>query len=176
MAISREKKEQIVSQIQDKLQKSIIAVLTDYRGLSVSDISELRKKLREKGIDYKVAKNTLYLKTLKNLHIEVDKNVFSQPIAMAFSYEDEVDAPKILNDFSKEHENLEIISGIAGGKYVPREYVINLANLPSKEELYAKIVGSLALPLRGFLSVLQGNLRGLVSVLSQYKDQITRNS
>ena len=172
MAITKEKKEQIVSDIQNKLQKSIIAVLTDYRGLSVSDISELRKELREKGIDYKVAKNTLYLKSLKNLGVEIDKSVFQQPIAMAFGYEDEVDPPKILNDFSKKHENLEIIGGIADGKYIPREYIINLASLPSKEELYARIVGSIASPLRGFISVLQGNLRGLVSVLNQYKDKL----
>lgn len=176
MAISREKKEQIVSELEEKFKKSLISVFTNYRGLNVEEVSGLRKKMREKEIDYRVAKNTLFRLAFKNTEMKVDESILNQPIAAAFGYRDEVDPPKIINDFAKEHENLEILGGIIEGKYVPREEILELANLPTREELYAKIVGSLASPFRGLVSVLQGNLRGLVSVLNQYKDQITENS
>ena len=170
MPISKEKKEQIVSNLTENFKNSVVSVLVDYRGLSVSEITELRKNAREKDTEFKVAKNTLFLLALKNAGVEIDKEVFSKPIALAFGQNDEAVAPKVLNDFAKEHDNLEILGGIINGKYVPRETMLSLANLPSKEELYAKIVGSLASPLRNLVNVLQGNLRGLVSVLNQYKD------
>ncbi len=173
MPISREKKEQIVSELKDKFKKSVISVLTDYSGLNVEEISDLRRKMRLKDISYKVTKNTLFLRALKETGILIDETVFTRPIAIAFGHGDCVDTPKIINNFSKEHENLEIIGGIIEGKYVPKEKILTLANLPGREELYARIVGSLASPLRGLASVLQGNLKGLVSILSQYREKIS---
>ncbi len=170
MPITREKKEQIVKELTEKFKTSVISVITDYRGLNVGEISDLRKKAREKEAEYKIAKNTLFIKALKSAGIGVNESIFSQPIAIAFGYSDEVDPPKLLNEFSKEHENLEILGGIIEGKFVSREDILNLANLPGREELYARVVGSLAAPLRNLANVLQGNLRGLVSVLNQYKD------
>lgn len=173
MPITREKKEQIVSKLKDEFKDSVVSVLTDYSGLTVEDISVLRRELREKGVEFKVAKNTLFLIALKDAGVQVEKEVFSKPIAIAFGKGDEVDAPKVINDFSKKNENLEILGGIIEGKYVPQETILSLANLPGREELYAKIVGSLASPLRGLACVLQGNLRGLVCVLNQYKEKIS---
>lgn len=175
MAITKEKKEKIISELTEKFQKSKVAVLTDYKGLSVADISELRKKAREKQIEYKVAKNTLFILASKKAGIEVDEKYFNDQMAIAFGYNDEIDAPKVMNEFSKSHEGFEITGGIIEKRLSSKQNIINLANLPEKEELYAKIVGSLASPLRGILSVMQGNLRGLVSVLNQYKEQKTNN-
>ena len=174
MPITKEKKEKIVSDLTDKFKKGRVEVLTDYSGLSVADITDLRKKAREKGIDYKIAKNTLFKIAAKNAGISDDENAFNQPIAIAFGYGDEVDTPKVLKEFSDSNENLQIIGGIIEGNYVSREKILQLANLPSREELYAKIVGSLSSPLRGLLSVIQGNLRGLVFVLNQYKEKVEK--
>lgn len=173
MPISREKKEEIVKDLTSKFKDSNVAVLTDYRGLDVESIQKLRKAAFDKGIDYRVAKNTLFTMAAKNAGIEVSEDVFNRPVAIAFGYKDEVDSPKLINEFAKENDTLEIIGGIVDGKFVSTETILNLANLPSREELYAKIVGSLASPLRGVVTVLQGNLRGLVSVLNQYKEKIS---
>ena len=173
MAISREKKEKIVSELTEEFKNNIVAVLADYSGLNVSEISELRKKAKEKDVSFKVAKNNLFLLASKNAGAKLDKDTLKRPVAIAFGHKDEVDAPKTLNDFAKEHESLEILGGIIDSEYATKEAIMDLANLPSREELYAKIVGSLASPLRGLASVLQGNLRGLVLVLNQYKEKVS---
>jgi len=173
MAISRQKKEEIVKELTEEFKKNVVAVMADYSGLTVSEISELRKKAKEKDIGFKVAKNNLFILASKNAGVIIEKNVLDRPIAMAFGHKDEIDAPKTLNDFAKEHENLEILGGIIDDKYADKEAIMNLANLPGRDELYAKIVGSLASPLRGLASVLQGNLRGLVSVLNQYREKLS---
>ncbi len=173
MAITKEKKQEILKDLAEKFKNSNVAILTDYRGLDVESLQKLRKKAFEKGINYKVAKNTLFMIAAKDAGIEIAEEAFSRPIGIAFGYKDEVDSPKLIQEFTKENETLEIVGGIIDGKFVPVETVLNLANLPSKEELYAKVVGSLAAPLRGVVTVLQGNLRGLVLVLNQYKEKIS---
>jgi len=172
MAITREKKEQIVSELTERFKRTNVAVITDYRGLDVESLQRLRKRAFEKGIDYKVAKNTLFMIAAKDAGIEISEKTFSRPIGIAFGYKDEVDSPKLIKELTKENETLEIVGGIIDGKFVPVEAILNLANLPSKEELYSKIVGSLAAPLRGVITVLSGNLRGLVSVLGQYQNKL----
>ncbi|NTU69423.1 50S ribosomal protein L10 [bacterium] len=172
MAVTKQKKEELLSELTKKFKDAKVAVLTDYRGLDVESLSKFRKDAFEKQIDYKVAKNTLFILAAKNAGIKVDEAAFTRPIGVAFGYNDEVDSPKLVNEFSKSNETFEIVGGIINGEFVPKEKVLDLANLPSREELYAKIVGSLASPLRGIASVLQGNLRGLVSVLDQYKNKV----
>lgn len=173
MAISRKQKEELIQNIAEKIKNSKAIVFTDYRGLSVEEINEVRNKLREKGIEFKVIKNTLFKIAVKEAKADIDINELKDhPIAAAFGYEDEVEPAKVTYEFSKSHEALELIGGVLNGKTVGLDQIKTLALMPSREEMYAKIVGSLASPLRGLASVLQGNLRGLLSVLDQYQKTV----
>lgn len=169
MAITRGKKEELIEAVAEKIKNSKSIIFTDYRGLSVEEINDVRNKLREKGIEFKVIKNTLFKIAVKNAKADIDlESLKDHPIAAAFGYDDEVEPAKVTYEFSKSHEALELIGGVLNGKSIGLDQVKSLALMPSREEMYAKIVGSLASPLRGIASVLQGNLRGLVSVLDQY--------
>jgi large subunit ribosomal protein L10 len=171
MAITRKKKEELVEQIATKIKESKSIVFADYRGLSVEEINEIRSQLREKGVEMKVLKQNLFAIAAKKAGADIDTTELKgHPIAYVFGT-DEVAPAKTIHDFTKKHENLEMIGGALDGKTITKEELNHLALMPSREELYAKVVGSLASPLRGIVGVLQGNLRGLVSVLNQYSEQ-----
>lgn len=168
--ITRKQKEKLVEQITEKIKESRSLVFADYRGLTVEDMTAIRRELRAKGIELKVMKQTLFEIASKNANIDVDMSaIANHPVAIAFG-QDEVEPAKVIYEFSKKHENLEMVGGVLNGKSISVIELKSLAQMPSREEMYAKIVGSLASPLRGMVSVLQGNLRGLVSVISQYAD------
>lgn len=168
--ITRKQKEEIVEKVAEKIRQSKAIVFTDYRGLSVEEMTEIRRELRAKGVELKVMKQTLFGIAAKNAGAQIElSGIKNHPVAIAFG-KDEVEPAKVIYEFSKKHENLEMIGGALNGKTISMEELRSLALMPSREEMYAKIVGSLASPLRGVVNVLQGNLRGLVSVLSQYAD------
>ncbi len=171
MAISRKKKEELVEKITDKIKESKSIVFADYRGLSVEEINEIRGQLREQGVEMKVLKQNLFAIAAKKAGADIDTaELKGHPIAYVFG-SDEVAPAKTIYDFAKKHENLTMVGGALDGKTLTPEELKSLALMPSREELYAKVVGSLASPLRGMVGVLQGNLRGLVSVLNQYSEQ-----
>ncbi|MCC7289410.1 50S ribosomal protein L10 [bacterium] len=167
MAKTRSQKETDVQSLVDLINGSKLSVLTDYRGLDVPAINELRSKLREAGISYKVSKNTLVKIALDQSNKEVtDKSILAGPMAIAFG-QDEVEAAKIVVAFAKTNEALQIIGAIGedGSVLSPAE-VKALAALPSKHELTAQVVGTIAAPLSGFVRVLNANLTGLVYALN----------
>jgi large subunit ribosomal protein L10 len=168
--ITRKQKEEVVEKVTEKIRQAKAIVFTDYRGLTVEEMTEIRRELRAKGVELKVMKQTLFEIAAKNAGADIDMTELSNhPVAIAFG-KDEVEPAKVIYEFSKKHENLEMIGGALNGKTISIEELRSLALMPSRDEMYAKIVGSLASPLRGIVGVLQGNLRGLVSVLSQYAD------
>jgi large subunit ribosomal protein L10 len=170
MAITRKQKEELVENIAAKIKGSRAMVFVDYRGLTVEDMTEIRRELRAKNVDLKVMKQNLFKIAAKNAGAKIDMDSLkNHPVGIAFG-QDEVEPAKVIYEFSKKHESLEMIGGAIGGETIGMEQLKALALMPSREEMYAKIVGSLASPLRGLASVLQGNLRGLVSVLSQYQE------
>jgi large subunit ribosomal protein L10 len=172
VAITREKKIELIAEITDKLKRSKAAVLTDYRGLTVEDTDEIRKQLRAKGVEYKVIKNTLLRKALTEAKLEFNlEDLEGHPIAIAFSYDDEIAPAKITYEFSKKNEKLEIIGGLLEGKGMNAIAVKSLASLSSRNDLYSRLVGSLAAPMTGLVNVMAGNLRGLVNVLNAYKEK-----
>ena len=149
-----------------------MCIRDSYRGLSVEDIDNIRNELRQNQVEYKIIKNTLFKLAIKEAGLEIKTNEFEgHPIAAAFSYEDEVVPARVTYNYSKKNENLEILGGILEGKEINAFTVNSLAKLPSREDLYANIVGSLAAPMSGLLNVMTGNIRGLVTVLSAYKEQ-----
>jgi len=172
MAKTKQQKKETLEHLQGNLKNSSALVFCDYKGLNVVDVSELRRLCREKGVNYFVAKKTLLKLALEKTGIaDVDPTQMEGNLAIAFSKSDEVSAAKILNDFSKKHEQLKILGGVLENHFIDINEVKNLAQLPSKEELLAKLVGSLNSPVSGFVNVLAGNLRNLVNVLNAVKDK-----
>ncbi len=173
MAENKNKKQQIVSEIKDKFERATSVVLVNYRGLNVKEVTELRKRFRDAGADYKVYKNTLMTRALNELG---EENLIPQligPNAIAFGYDDSVAPAKILSDFAKTYGKLEIKAGIVEGTFVDADGVKALADLPTKEVLIAQVLGGLNSPITGFVNVLQGNIRNLVYVLNAVNEQRT---
>lgn len=169
--MARPKKEAVVNDVIEKLTSSKSVVVTDYKGLDVAAITELRKQLREAGVDYKVVKNTLARIAAKKAEYEDLNDFFVGPTAIAFGIEDAVSPAKVLVEFAKENEQLEIKGGALNGEVISLDKVKSLADIPPKEVLLAKVFAGMKSPINGLVNVLQGNLRGLVQVLNQIKEQ-----
>ena len=172
MAKTRQEKEDIVNSLSDKLGKIKSLIVVNYQGLSVNEDQELRKKMKDEKIDYVSLKKTLFNKAAEKAGLEVDTKDWQSSIAAAFSYEDEVIPARIIKDFRKEEreEKIDFIGGVLESKYISKEEVDKLSLIPSKNELYAKMVGSLNAPISGLVNVLAGNIRGLVNVLNSIKE------
>lgn len=163
---TKEQKKELVKKLAEKLKTSKAVVFSDYKGLSVKDMSKLRRELCSEGVDFQVLKKTLINIAIKDADLDVDVRKMEGQIALAISQGDEVAAAKIIAGLAKSNENIKIISGILGQEVISAEKVVALSKLPSKEELLAKLVGSINAPVSGFVNVLAGNLRGLVNVLN----------
>lgn len=145
-----ENKKQVVEEIAQKLRESKTTVVVDYRGLNVAEVTELRKQLREAGIDYKVYKNTLARRATEKAELTELDEFLTGPTAIAFGYDDAVAPAKIINDFAKSHEALEIKVGVIEGKVASVDEVKALANLPSREGLLSMLLSVLQAPIRNF--------------------------
>ncbi|MCD5413388.1 MAG: 50S ribosomal protein L10 [Clostridiales bacterium] len=143
-------KQEQVLKITEKLKNSTSAVFVDYRGLKVEELTELRKIFREAGIEYKVYKNTLVRLAVKNVGMDELVKDLVGPNAVAFSYEDPVVPARIINDFAKKHKNLEFKMGFVEGTYYDQAKLSELAMVPTREVLIAKLLSSLNAPLSNF--------------------------
>jgi large subunit ribosomal protein L10 len=165
-----------VAELKDLLSSSKGAVLVDYCGLTVAEDTELRSKMREAGVKYMVAKNTFIRIAAKEAGVEGLDSYLEHNTAVAFSAEDPVAPAKILNDFSKDHKALEIKAGILDGKVIALDEVKALAELPSRDELLAKLVGSMQAPISGLVNVLQGTIRNFVYTLEAVRQKKEQES
>lgn len=155
----------VVEELKDKLSRSQGVILTDYRGLDVAQITELRRRLREAGVEYKVVKNTLTLLAARQVDLADLEQYLTGPTAIAFGYDDPVTPAKILNGFAREHDDLEIKAGVLQGAIIDVDQVKALAELPSREELLAQVCRAMQGPIAGVVNVLQGTIRNLVYAL-----------
>ena len=162
-----EGKKQIVTELEALLKETKTGVLVDYRGLSVEEDTKLRRKLREAGVKYSVIKNRLIKFALENAKLTELEPILKGPTALATSADDVVAPAKVLHDFAKENELLEIKGGFMEGKVVDIATIKQLATLPSKEVLLGKLLGSLQSPMYGLANVLNGNISGLARALNQ---------
>src|SRR3989344_4907822 len=162
---TRAQKEESVSQIKEKLDRSKAVVFTDYKGLTMAQLSDLRKKLREQNAEFVITKNTLLQKA-----IGTDVS-YEGPTATLFAYDDEISPIKTLVKALKDFTIGKVKSGFLGESALDEAKIIQLSTLPTKDELRAKTVGVLVAPLQGIVSVLQGNLRNLVYALSEIQKQ-----
>jgi large subunit ribosomal protein L10 len=138
-------------------------ILTEYHGLSVSEISELRSKLKKQDCEFAVVKNRLSAIALKELGIEAPK--LTGPTAIVFENADTITPAKTVMDFAKDHAKLVVKAGYMDGNFVEADIVKAISALPSKEVLIGKMLGSMNAPISGFVNVLAANIRGLVTVL-----------
>lgn len=148
MSNAIETKKVIVDEIADKLKAAKTTVVVDYRGLTVSEVTELRKQLREAGIEFKVYKNSLTRRAAEASELAGLNDALTGPNAIAFSNEDVVAPAKILNDFAKKHEALEIKAGVIEGNVASLEDIKALAELPSREGLLSMLLSVLQAPIR----------------------------
>lgn len=148
-----EHKKQIVSEIADKLRNSKSTILVDYRGLDVAEVTELRQQLREAGVDFKVYKNTMTRRATEEAELSELNETLVGPTAIAFSDEDVVAPAKILNNFAKDHDALEIKGGVIEGNVASLEQIKELADLPNYEGLVSMLLSVLQAPVRNFAYV-----------------------
>ena len=149
-----ELKQPIVQEISETIKDAQSVVVVDYRGLTVAEDTQLRKQLREAGVSYKVYKNTLVTRAAKELGIEGIAEYLNGPVSMAFGYEDVTAPARILNDFAKDHKKLELKAGLVEGEIYDKAKLEQLASIPSKEVLIAKLLGSIKSPLSNFAYLL----------------------
>lgn len=169
--MARPEKVAVVEEVKEKLQRGQCVVLTDYRGLDVKEITELRRRLREVGVEFKVLKNTLTLIAAKECGLDELEPYLEGPTAVAFGYDDPVVGAKVISDFAKEHADLEVKGGVLNGRVIDVEAVKSLADLPSREQLIAQVLRGLQSPISGLANVLQGVPRNFVYVLEAIRKQ-----
>lgn len=165
MAVSREKKEQQVADLKQKFGSAEVIILTDFRGLSVSDQQELRSRLRDSASDYVVVKNTLTKIALEQSDRPVPTEYLIGPTALTFLHEDIAAPTKALLDFAKESGVLVIKGGILGDRIVTEEDVKDLADLPPREVLLARLIGAIQGPSATLVSVLEAPASELLRTL-----------
>jgi len=175
MAVTKQKKSEILKDLIDKFGRSKSVVFADYRGLSVANLSDLRRKLRKVKAEMKVAKKTLMnIAAKENKLEELNSSIMEGPVAATFCYEDEMSGIKVLFQFSKENEKLKLLGGIIDGKIISADIVKQYAKLPSRDELLAKFMGSVKSPVSGFVGVLNNVMCGFVRVVNSYKDKLSK--
>ena len=169
--MAKTEKEAVVADLVEYLRRAKTIVLTDYRGLNVGEATELRRRLREAGVDYKVVKNTMAVRAIHKAAIEGLEPYLVGPTAMAFGYGDPVAPAKMLAAFAKEHKNLILKAGMLEGSILDQAQVKALADLPTREQLLATLAGMLQAPFRGLVTVLSGPMRNLVYGLEALRRQ-----
>lgn len=169
--MNRTEKEQMVAELSQKLGQASAAFVADYRGVNVGQVTKLRADLRNAGVDYRVAKNTLLRLATKATGTTGLDAFLAGPTAIAFAGSDPVAPAKILSEFAKTCDKFELKGGILNGKALSVADVKALAELPSREQLLAKMLGSLNAPVTNFVGVLAAVPRSLVNVLTAIRDQ-----
>lgn len=161
-----------IQEIKEKIEKAQVAVVTEYKGYSVEEITNLRRRLQKQNGDYTVTKNTLAKLAVKGTNYEALTEIFKGPIALAFGYEDQVSPAKIVSEFIKETKKGEIIAAVLDGKLFSAEEAKALATLPSREELYAKMLGCINSPASGIANATNSVLTQLVRTIDAVKDKL----
>lgn len=167
--LTRKQKEALAKDLSNDIKASKSVVICDYKGMNVSEMGELRSSFREKDAKMQVAKKTLMSIALKDADVDLETKQMEGQLAIVFG-QDEVSPSKILYEYAEKNDNLNILGGVLEGKAITESEIVNLAKLPSKEELLAKVVGSINAPISGFVNVLNGNLRNFVFALSAIKE------
>ena len=168
-----EAKEAAVADLTDRMSRSTIAIATDFSGLSVNQVTELRKQLRASGVEYKVVKNRIAAIAAAESGIDSFKDILEGATGVVFGYDDVVAAAKALDEYVKQTRvELKIRKGVMDGAVITPAQVSALAALPPKEQLLAMFLGQLNAPITGLVHVLNGTISGLAVVLQRRAEQL----
>jgi large subunit ribosomal protein L10 len=170
--MNKEEKAAKVEELAERMKGSAAMLVADYRGLTVAEARALRSGLREAGCSsFEVLKNTLTKRAADAAEVAELKEYLEGPTAIAFCTEDAVAPAQVLVKYAKEFKPLEIKGGVLEGKPIDVNRIKFLASLPPREVLVAQMLGGLQAPIRGLATVLAGNIRGLVTVLTRIQEQ-----
>ncbi|HEM61213.1 MAG TPA: 50S ribosomal protein L10 [Chloroflexi bacterium] len=172
MAISREKKEELVEELGEKLSRSKALIMADYRGLSTAELRALRNKLRDTETGFHVVKNSLMKLAMEEVGLPWEDSLFDGPTAIGFCYDEAPAAAKVMVDFGAEQKELLVRGGLLGNELLSAAQVSDLASLPSAEVLIAQVVARMAGPLVGLVNVLSAPMRDLAYVLQARRAQL----
>lgn len=151
---NRDMKEVKINELVEKLSKSQAAILSSYKGITVEEDTELRKNMREAGVEYRVIKNTLTARAARQVGYPEIEKYLEGPVSIAFGYDDPTAPARVLADFAKNHKNFELKAGIVQGEVFDKDRVMELSKIPPKEVLIAKLLGSFKAPLSNFVYML----------------------
>jgi large subunit ribosomal protein L10 len=167
----RNEKDAVIAEVAQLLTDRENLFVSDYRGLTVAELAELRGKLRESGATLKIVKNTLGGIAADRAGRETVKDLFSGPTAVTFCGDDLVGAAKALADFAKTHPQIDVRGGLLDASLIDPAGIKALASLPPRDVLIAQVVGTMAAPMTGLVTVLQGTISGFVRALNQVAEQ-----
>lgn len=171
MPKTRQEKEQHIADVVHGLGAAKAVVFANFQGLKVSESEELRRLCREQGISVVASKKTLLAKVFEQAGISASVDDFDGAVAVITGFEDEVAPAQTVVKFAKGHEAMRVFGGMLEGQFISMEKVAALSALPTKHELLGKLVGTINAPVSGFVNVLAGNIRGLLTVLNAVKEQ-----
>jgi len=169
--LNKNEKQKLVEELHQKFTESKIVILTDYKGLDVDAINALRRQLTESNIEYRVVKNTLLARASEDTHVELVKDQFKGPTAIALSYDDPVAPAKVLCEFAKANDKLEIKAGIMAGKLLDIDEIKSLSALPSREVLLAQVLSTMNAVPTALVRALSNVPEKLLYALQAIKDQ-----
>ena len=174
--MNRDDKAQAISELEGAIGSATNAFLIDFKGITVPQVTELRKQVRESNSKYIVVKNTLALIAVKDSPLKSLENAFTGPTAVAYNTTDAVALAKALTKFAKDVPTIQFKGALLNGQAVPASEIQNIANLPSREELIAKLLYLMQHPIRGLAVVLQGTIRNFAVVVDQIAKQKGENA
>jgi len=166
-----EEKQQITEYLRARFSKSVIIVVTDYKGLDVASMNDLRRKLRAEDIEFQVVKNTLLIRAAADTDVALIQDFFKGPSAVALSYDNPVTPAKVLTQFAKDNAKLEIKVGVMNGKVLDTDAIKALARLPSREVLLGQLLSAFNEVPASFVRTIAEIPRSLLNVLTAIKDQ-----
>lgn len=169
MPLDKKQKQEIVKKIREYLKKQKVLIFVNISGIKAKELFSLRRNLKAGRSFLIVAKKTLLNLALKEENIPFKADEFKGELAMVFGFGDELFSAKIIEKFARENGKLEILGGLFKNEFMNKEKVVELAKIPSRENLLAKLVGTVKSPTTGFVNVLSGNIRNLICLLNSIK-------
>lgn len=174
--LNKEEKGQVIEELKKKFSEAKAVIFTDYKGMTVEELSELRRLLRSGGVDYMVVKNTIARIASQETPVKVAKDVFKGPVAVAIGYDTSFTAAKKVIEFSRKNEKFKLCSGVIEGKLYGLEEVKTIAGLPPREVLLSMLAGALQAPLSKLAGVLSATVSSFAYAMSAVKTKKENNS
>lgn len=171
MATTRQQKEVTLQELKDKFGRAKSVAFGQYAGMTMEQLSKMRKQMRESNVEFKVAKKTLFKLAAKDQGLELSDDLLPGTIGAAFSYEDGIAGPRIIKKMGKEVEVLKLMGGIMEGQVLSIAQMKEIADLPSKQELLAKLVGLMRAPLQNFYGAIQSPLSSFARAVQGYAEK-----